>query len=86
MDCPDWTGETLGPMQMELIRVAATTERMTVQALSSHPGHNIVVVAVQGKAGRIRFNPNAESFVEAGDSVTVIGTPEDVDFVSTLIG
>ena len=87
VDCPAWSGETLGAMRMQVVRVPGKSDDAPIPLLelTDHPGHNLIVVAVQHEDGSCEFNPPAATTVTPGDCITVIGSPEDVEFFSCLI-
>ncbi len=39
---------------------------------------NVIVIAVQGKNGKVVFNPGGERTLESGDVLIVMGTHDDV--------
>jgi voltage-gated potassium channel len=64
-------------MVLEEIRVASQSSLAASTVGSSHIHHDfgIMILAIRGSDGQIRFNPHAEEPIHAGDFLIVMGEP-----------
>jgi voltage-gated potassium channel len=75
-------------MVIEEIKVAAQSPLATSTVGSSRIHHEfgIMVLAIRGGDGKIRFNPRAEEPIHAGDYLIVMGEPSQMSKLEDLAG
>jgi len=51
---------------------------MSIEQTGAHRCHHLLVVAVRGAAGELRFNPDSADAFTVGDIVIVMGRRDDI--------
>lgn len=75
-------------MVIEEIRVGAQSSlaQATVGTSRIHHDYGIIILAIRGANGGIRFNPHAEEPIHAGDFLIVMGEPAQMNKLEEVAG
>jgi len=85
----DFTTNDIGmDMAIEQVRVAETSEVVskTIKELQIRREVGVIVMAVRKREGHMIFNPPADTAVEGGDYLIVMGRQESLRTLETLLG
>jgi voltage-gated potassium channel len=85
----DFTTNDIGmDMAIEQVRVAETSEVVsrTIKELQIRRDVGVIVMAVRKREGHMIFNPPADTAVEGGDYLIVMGRQESLRTLETLLG
>ena len=85
----DFTTNDIGmDMAIEQVRVAETSEVVskTIKELQIRRDVGVIVMAVRKRDGHMIFNPPADTAVEGGDYLIVMGRQESLRTLETLLG
>ncbi len=64
--------------EIQLVPSSSLIGKTTID-IGTRRGHGLLVVAVKQKSGAMHFNPGNELTFQAGDTLIVMGTTEDID-------
>lgn len=75
-------------MVIEEIKVAARSSlaQITVGNSRIHHNYGIMILAIRGNSGDIRFNPHADEIIRAGDFLIAMGEPSQMNKLEDLAG
>ncbi len=84
----DFTTNGIGPdISIEQVRVSESSEVVskTIREMQLRRNVGVIVMAIRRADGRMLFNPPADSAVEAGDFLIVMGRQDDLTTLETLL-
>lgn len=84
----DFTTKDVGEdIAIEQVRVAKTSEMVskTIKEMQLRKEVGVIVMAVRKESGEMVFNPPAETAVQGGDYLIVMGRPGDLRALETLL-
>ena len=84
----DFTTKDVGEdIAIEQVRVSATSEMVskTIKEMQLRKEVGVIVMAIRRESGEMVFNPPAETAVQGGDYLIVMGRPDDLRALETLV-
>src|ERR1035437_5841000 len=84
----DFTTKDVGEdIAIEQVRVAATSEMVskTIKEMQLRKEVGVIVMAIRKESGEMVFNPPAETAVQGGDYLIVMGRPGNLRTLETLL-
>jgi voltage-gated potassium channel len=84
----DFTTKDVGEdVAIEQVRVAETSEMVarSLQEMQLRKVVGVIVMAIRKSSGEMVFNPSAETAVQGGDYLIVMGRPDDLRALETLL-
>ncbi len=84
----DFTTKDVGEdIAIEQVRVAGTSEMVsrTIREMQLRKEVGVIVMAIRKESGEMLFNPPADSAVQAGDYLIVMGRPGNLRTLETLL-
>jgi len=74
-------GRKIAEVEVAELTIPADSDLIgvTVRDSQTRSRHGLLIVAVRHEDGQLEFNPGADMAFQAGGSVVVMGSPEDID-------
>jgi voltage-gated potassium channel len=74
-------------LQMEELQVTEHSEIANMNLIDAalRPRFNLIVIAIKKANGEMQFNPQAQAVLEAGDTMILVGSRENLDSLQAIL-
>ncbi len=74
-------------LQMEELQVTEHSEIVDMNLIDAalRPRFNLIVIAIKKANGEMQFNPQAQAVLEAGDTMILVGSRENLDSLQAIL-